>query len=213
MSNLHDEFEAECSHRSGRSRAQAGRVQAKGIAPGSIPWEGRLDSSAASRCLKRIRKWRVPPRWSRREWLEEVEAEATVATLQALRDFDPVRGVPWNAFLYHRILHAVLAGYRREWAYAIHRVTAGTLDEYEALESSDSALKEIIAKLLEKALGQLSDSDISLIEELFWGGKSEANLAEYLGISQQAVNKRKRTIFRNLRRGIENLGKVEDSWL
>jgi DNA-directed RNA polymerase specialized sigma subunit len=165
------------------------------------------------RCLKRIRRWRVPPLWSRREWLEEVEAEATVATLQALSDFDPARGVPRSAFLHQRIIRAVLARYRREWAYAIHRVSAGALDEYETRGSRDSPLQEIIAGLLEEALGQLPHSDISLIEGLFWEGKSEASLAEFLGISQQAVNKRKRTIFRDLRRRIENLGIGADSGL
>jgi RNA polymerase sigma factor (sigma-70 family) len=197
-----------------RSRAQNVEVQAGGSVPESAP--GRPDSLealTALRCLKRIRRWRVPPRWSGREWLEEVEAEATVATLQAIRDFDPGRGVPWEAFLRQRIMHAALARYRCEWSYAIRRVSAGALDECELVEDGEFSLQEIIAKLLEEALGQLPRSDISLIEGIFWEGKTEAKLAEFLGISQQAVNKRKRMIFRTLRRRIEALGKSPDSGL
>ena len=49
-----------------------------------------------------------------------------------------------------------------------------------------------------EAIARLPTSDASLIEEIFWEGKSEARLAEALGISQQAVNKRKHNIFRLL---------------
>jgi RNA polymerase sigma factor (sigma-70 family) len=197
-----------------RSRAQSGGVQARESVPESV--HGRPDSLenlTARRCLKRIRRWRVPPRWSEREWLEEVEAETAVATLQALNDFDPGRGVPWGAFLSLRIMRAALARYRREWSYAIRRVSAGALDEYEAVDSGDFPLQEIIAKLLAEALGQLPHPDIWLIEGLFWEGKTEAKIAEYLGISQQAVSKRKRTILRTLRRRIEILDKSTDSGL
>jgi RNA polymerase sigma factor (sigma-70 family) len=197
-----------------RSRTQNGKIQAAGSVPESV--DGGPDSLeilTVLKCLRRIRRWRVPPRWSEREWLDEVEAETTVATLQAVRDFDPGRGVPWGAFLHQRIMHAALARYRREWSYAIRRVSTEALDEYGVVADDDVSLQEIIAKLLEEALGQLPHTDISLIEGLFWEGKSEAKLAEFFGISQQAVNKRKRTILRTLRRRIEALGKSQDSGL
>jgi len=197
-----------------RDTAKSGRVQATESLPESLArGEDTLEVRTVLRCLKRIRRWRVPPRWSQREWLEEVEAEATVATLQAMRDFDPARGVPWSAFLGLRIMHAALSRYRREWAYAIRRISAGAMDEYETVENADSRLVEIVAELLEEALGRLPHADIALIEGLFWEGKTEAKLAEFLGISQQAVNKRKRSIFRTLRGLIENLGKTADSGL
>jgi len=198
----------------GNSPAMTGCSQATECLPGSrARGEDSLEARTALRCLKRIRRWRVPPRWSQREWLEEVEAETTVATLQAVRDFDPARGVPWGAFLHLRIMRGALARYRREWAYAIRRISAGAMDEYETVEGGDSRLAEVLAKSLEEALGRLPHADNALIEGLFWEGKTEAKVAEFLGISQQAVNKRKRTIFRTLRRLIENLGEGADSGL
>src|SRR5947209_18106827 len=161
MPALEVEAAADGGHRTGGA---AGSARPGGDSSGAL---------TASRCLRRIRRWRVPPHWSRREWFEEVEAEATVASLQARRDFDPARGVPWGAFLYQRILHAALARYRRACAYAIRRVAAVTLDQLAALGADDPPPREVVAKLLEKALRLLPDADSSLIEELYWGGKTE----------------------------------------
>jgi len=194
------------------TRVRNGRLRAgaDGSSLGSEEGSSQRSSESrmAKRCLRRIRRWRVPPRWSGREWLEEVGAEATVATLQAKRDFDPDRGVPWEAFLRLRIMHAALARYRREWSYEIRRVSGGSLDEYED-ESLDIPPPEAFARQLDEAMDRLPRSDALLIEGLFWEGKTEAKLAEYLGITQQAVNKRKRAIFQRLRRGIESLEKNE----
>jgi DNA-directed RNA polymerase specialized sigma24 family protein len=169
-----------------------------------------LESRTAASCLKRIRRWRGPPRWSRSQWLEEIEAEVAAAILEARRDFNAARGVPWEAFLRLRIMSAALARYRREWTYALHRVQGATL---EPAARDDGPPWETAARLIAQALGQLPDQDIWLIEGLFWEGKSEAELAESLGISQQAVNKRKRTIFRDLRRLIEALTKSTECGL
>jgi DNA-directed RNA polymerase specialized sigma24 family protein len=163
-----------------------------------------LESRTAASCLRRMQRWRVPPRWSRSEWLEEMEGEVTIAILEARRDFNAARGVPWEAFLRLRIMNAALARYRREWTYALHRVQGATL---EPAARNEGPPLETAAKLITEALGRMAERDIWLIEGLFWEGKSEAELAESLGISQQAVNKRKRTIFRDLRRLIEALTK------
>jgi DNA-directed RNA polymerase specialized sigma24 family protein len=73
--------------------------------------------------------------------------------------------------------------------------------------------REPIARLVQEALRRLPQPDAWLIEALFWEGKSEANLAERLGISQQAVNKRKWSIFKTLHRLIDNLAKNADTEL
>lgn len=189
-----------------RSRVHRGEVGSLEGDPET--WDSQRDSFellTAWSCLKRIRKWQVPPRWSGGDWFEEIEAETVAATVQAIKDFDPARGVPWGAFLRLRIRRAALARYRREWAYAIRRVSAEALDDYGTAEDGGFPLRESTVKLLQEALRQLPCSDIWLIEGLFWEGKTEANLAVFLGISQQAVNKRKRTILRTLRRLIESL--------
>lgn len=156
-------------------------------------------------CLKRIRKWRVPPHWSGRDWFEEVSAEATVTALQAKRDFDPGRGVPWGAYLRQRVMNSALARYRREWSYAIHRAKATVLVDRHTAGAAWPLLDDSIGGLLQQALKRLSKSDYCLITELYWEGKSEASLGKCLGISQQAVNKRKRLVLKTLHRLIDDL--------
>lgn len=156
-------------------------------------------------CLKRIRKWRVPPHWSDRDWFEEVGAEATVAALQAKRDYDPDRGVPWGIYLRRRVTNTALTRYRREWSFAIHRASTAASHDSGAAPRSSPLSDESIDRLLQEALKRLSRPDSWLITELFWAGRSEANLGQCLGISQQAVNKRKRLIFKTLHRIIDDL--------
>jgi DNA-directed RNA polymerase specialized sigma24 family protein len=171
------------------------------------------ESVAALGCLRRIRRWRVPPRWSERDWFEEISAETAAAALQARRDFDPARGVPWEAFLRRRVMYSALARYRREWAHAIRRVSLEVIDDYGSPGANGLPHRETVARLIQEALGRLPRADALIIEGLFWGGKTEAGLADSLGITQQAVNKRKRTIFRTLHRVIETLAKDLESWL
>ena len=70
------------------------------------------------RSLRQIYNWRVPPNWSRRDWHEEMKAEAIAAAWEAEHDFDPTRGVPLPAFVHQRVLARALTRHRREWAYA-----------------------------------------------------------------------------------------------
>ena len=44
--------------------------------------------------LRSTHTWRVPPNWSPRDWCEELKAEASAATWEAERDFDPARRPP-----------------------------------------------------------------------------------------------------------------------
>jgi RNA polymerase sigma factor (sigma-70 family) len=169
-----------------------------------------LEWSATPTYLRRIRRWRVPPHWSDRDWFEEIAAEATLAALQATRDFDPTRGVPWEAFLRQRVMHSALARYRREWTYATHWVSVATLDESGTVEGGGFPSSEAVFNLLQEALNRLPQTDVWLIEGLFWEGKTEARLAKVLGISQQAVSKRKKDILKNLSFLIKNILKISD---
>src|SRR5438309_4541813 len=98
------------------------------------------------------------------------------AVLQAARDFDPRRGVPWGAFLRQRIMQTALARHRREWSYAIRRISTAAVDEHATVEGGDFPSREATSGLLRDALNRLPRSDASLIEGLFWEGKSEASL-------------------------------------
>ena len=69
-----------------------------------------------ARCWGRIRTWRVPPRWSQRDWCDEARAQGEATACGAVRDFDPHRLVPLDAFLYSRVVDAVWTRYRQEWS-------------------------------------------------------------------------------------------------
>jgi hypothetical protein len=174
---------------------------------------GSPELAAARGCLRRIRRWRVPPRWSDRDWFEEIGAEAAAAALQASRDFDPDRGVPRAAFLRQRVLAAALARYRREWSLALRQVSLEVVGESGPPGVDGLPSREAVARLVQEALGRLPRRDAWIIEGLFWGGKTEAGLAATLGVTQQAVSKRKRAIFRTLHRWIETLAKDLESEL
>lgn len=153
-------------------------------------------------CLRRIRKWRVPPSWMVLEWSEELRSEATVAGLQAFHDFNASRGVPLEAFLRQRVMHRTLALYRREWTYAVRRVLEKELDRCADVGRRDLSMDVANLRILQRSLDLLPEPDYCLIEGIFWGARSEIDIAEELGISQQAVSKRKRRILRTLRRSI-----------
>ena len=76
----------------------------------------------------------------------------------------------------------------------------GVNAEYQAVRSLRGV--EDIRRLYE-ALDELEAEERLLIDELFFRGVSEGELAKRLGISQQAVSKRKRKLLKQLREKIE----------
>jgi hypothetical protein len=162
-------------------------------------------------CARRFRAWRIPPRWSDSDWSEEMEAQGVAAAWQAVRDHDPARGVPLGAFVRRRVLFAVLARYRQEWAYAVHCGWGPPADE-GASPSDAAPFPPRAYETLQDPLARLADPDRRLIEDLFWGGRTEADVAGELGISQPAVSRRKRAILLGLRRSFANFHKeMEES--
>jgi len=149
--------------------------------------------------FKRIRGWRVPPRWSARDWSEEVKALSIAAAWHALGDFDPTYGVPLAVFLRERILASALTRYRQEWRYSVR---CG--EEFQNEGMSRSPFRHLPAReSFVDAVARLAATDRWLIEQIFWHGKSEAEVSKHLGISQQAVSKRKKSALRALRRNFE----------
>ena len=174
--------------------------------------------SAVQSGLKRTRSWRVPPNWSRDDWLEELAAVATAAACQALRDFDPDRGVPLAGFGYCQIISRCLARYRKEWRYAVHidasnsREKESTTFERPELNASFSAkLNETHPSNddLRGAIGALPAKQRRLIEQLFWEERTETEVAEALGTSQSTISRRKRAILNGLRMKWRNLNEFQ----
>jgi RNA polymerase sigma factor (sigma-70 family) len=166
-----------------------------------------------SSSLRRIRRWRIPPSWRAREWFEEVESEANVAGLQAFKEFDETRGVPREAFLRQRIMRRTLALYRREWSYAVRRVVEDELDRRAEVGKNDPIKYVVRLRILQRSLELLPEPDLSIIEGLFWGARSETEIAVELGITQQAVSKKKRRILDTLHRSINAFEVHEETWL
>ncbi len=148
------------------------------------------------RCRRRIHSWRVPARWNPLDWWEEARAEAALAACAAALEFDPTLGVPRAAFLYQRILAGVWTRYRQEWAYGRHLRAPRPLQERPAPD--DSSAPHLETAEAARFLGKLSQRDRWFIRQLFWNGKTEADVAKNLGISQQAVCERKFHILRLL---------------
>jgi DNA-directed RNA polymerase specialized sigma24 family protein len=118
----------------------------------------------------------------------------------AWRDYDPSRGVPLSAFIYLRVMAGALTRYRQEWCYASHCLNQTDGEEHERMSTMGySSYPHAVRELLHCALARLPDSGQRLVEQLFWQGDTETEVARHLGISHQAVSKRKRVLLRDLR--------------
>jgi DNA-directed RNA polymerase specialized sigma24 family protein len=150
-----------------------------------------------SACARRIRGWPVPSHWSAADWREEVRALAAAEAWQALCDFDRGRGLPLGQFVRHRVLARVLARHRQEWAYG-QRCRPGPASALEGRRPDGATPAERDPLALRDLLDGLSSADRGLLVSLYWDGRTEAEVAERMGISQPAVNKRKRAALRAL---------------
>jgi DNA-directed RNA polymerase specialized sigma24 family protein len=171
------------------------------------------------RCFRRISSWRVPLNWGTSDWFAEMRATIQGAAWQALWNYDSARGVPISAFVYQRVMARALTRYRQEWAYAL-RCICQPAPERGALEPSKDGAngvfgvsvtpldgawndKETCEAVL-RALERLSTLDQWVIEQLFWRERTESQLGLDLGVSHQAVSKRKLAILRRLRLSLED---------
>ena len=193
--------------RGGTGTEPAGRTNARAVqstdgdraAPAvldPVAWPGLW-----ARCWARIRTWPVPPRWSYRDWRDEAGAHGVEACFGALRNFDPRRHVPLDAFLYSRIVEAVRTRHRQEWAYGSRSRSGEAIVNQSAPERGepDPEFEADTLSRLESALGRLGETDLCLIRQLFWKGRREDDLARERGVSQQAISKRKQKILLELR--------------
>ena len=154
-------------------------------------------------CIRRTHSWRVPPRWSLRDWWDEVDAEIIAASCQAIRRYDHSRGLELSTFVYHQVMASALARYRQEWSYGL-RYGLSLEEEPSILAPEERFAVEHDAEQLKQTLTQLTEDDRSLIQHIFWDGRTETEVADGLGISQQAVSKRKRRIMEAIRAAFEN---------
>jgi RNA polymerase sigma factor (sigma-70 family) len=150
-----------------------------------------------ARCWGRIRTWRVPPRWSFRDWCDEARAQGALAVCLARREFDPRRCVPFDAFLYRRVVEAVRTRHRQEWSFGSRAKPDDDVSLANLFQRSlpDPDLLEHMTHALE----QLTEPERRLIHQLFWDGQSVGELARVSGVSQELLRKRKSRALHKLR--------------
>ncbi len=104
--------------------------------------------------------------------------------------------MPLDAFLYRRVVESVWTRYRQEWSFGRRCRPAARLADLAATgaERHESELFE----RLEAILQTFDEGELRLIRQLFWDGCSEDDLARELGVTRQAVNKRKQKLLRRL---------------
>ena len=156
------------------------------------------DADILNHCLRRIRAWRVPPNWSAHDWFGEMRMNSAVALWKAKCDYDPNRGVPLDSFERLRVIASARTRYRQEWSYALHCPAVRSPAEEERQIDAASGLRQVDDPVRE-ALAQIPEADRCLLEQLFWAEYSEATVARKLGVSQQAVSKRKKAALKHLR--------------
>jgi RNA polymerase sigma factor (sigma-70 family) len=160
---------------------------------------------AVRRAFARVRYWRIPPHWSTQDWLDEVRAILQSAATSARFDYDKERAVPLRAHIYIRAVAAAWSRYRQEWSYYLHSATeSGAGVEPIAMPFDRSHADETIRYSLRQALSHLPVEDQLLIEQLFWNGTRQDRLAVMLGVSQQAVSRRKVRVLQLLRQTLNN---------
>jgi len=166
------------------------------------------DSGAVfSLCLKRLMSWRTPPNWSTADWLEEITSVGLVTVCQAESEFEPSRNVPWVAFLYQRILARVFTRYRQEWAYALHAAPEINEEPAHLVPKADAQFPaETRHESVRAIIDLLPAPDRRLVALLFWQEHTESQIAQSLGITQSAVNKRKQLLLGRLRGRLESAG-------
>ncbi len=154
--------------------------------------------NAVKRCLTRARRWKAPPNWSRHQWLEEVAAQAELAAAVEFPMAGKPSAVPVNANTFEsRILNDVLKRYRQECSFCWHCGRRLTGEPAEEAENLDDAVGPMVLRLA-GAVAQLAEPNRRLIKLLYWQHRTESEVAADFGVSQQAINKRKRRIFAQL---------------
>ncbi len=73
----------------------------------------------------------------------------------------------------------------------------------EQADVENIVLRKILRKQLHEAIRNLEEGEQYLIIQLFFMDRSERELAEELGLSQKAVNKRRHKILRKLKKFLE----------
>jgi RNA polymerase sigma factor (sigma-70 family) len=149
---------------------------------------------------RRLQSWQPPPNQSARNWSEERAQLAEVAAHAAVTALQTTEKPRPGQFIYDYIIASVRTQYRREWSYSLHFTVCDmrtSLDEDETIEPLQEDRNPAYAELHD-ALQELDAAQRFVLEQLFFLGKTESELAGSLHISQRAVSKRKQVALKAL---------------
>jgi RNA polymerase sigma factor (sigma-70 family) len=163
------------------------------------------------RCLARIRSWPIPRNWSFQDWFDEAEEVATVAAWLAVSGYKPPAASLFGYYVYQRILSSVRTRYRQEYLYGLRFAISLAEENSDSEEQPterprryvEPAIEPVSYGDLSDAIAKLTEDNRNVIEQLFWFGRTEAQVGTSLGITQVAVHKRKQVALRLLRDRIQ----------
>lgn len=148
--------------------------------------------------LRRALSWPVPPNWSFGQWQEELQAVGMETAWLAQQAYDADAAISLTDFVSFRVASRSLHRYRQEWRFALRVVPLGKEIEQDPAGTESGREPELSIEL-RSALEKLHEPERWLIDQLYFVGRTESEIASGLGISQPAVSKRKYAALRHLR--------------
>lgn len=165
--------------------------------------------------LRRVSRWRTPANWSRTEWVNEERAVISLAVCQTVTEHATESVTQLAHLVYFQALSRALTRYRQECTYSQRFLALAPMDDSDDLESTDSSQRPSFLPSIQinrapervnAALESLSQSDSDLIQQLFWHGRAQLQIARDLHISQRAVSERRRRVLNVLRIALDPCG-------
>lgn len=146
-----------------------------------------------------VRRYPPPARYDCTEWRAECLGEAWRCVGDALRTYDPTRGV-LGTYVGRAAWRHLLDFRARECRWAqracvsldVPKVSPdGEACECEWVDPASEGLEQVVCErvAVEQALAALSEADRQLVEWVWMEGMSQVEAAARLGVSQQAVAK------------------------
>ena len=136
---------------------------------------------------------------------EDAEAEAMLSLVEAIRSYDPGRGVPFAGYARRKVTGDVRTFFRRErirWEQSVVPFDGEDGESYwdSVPDERNGILDYEDAELVRAALACLSREEHGFLLRAMDPADSQAALARELGITRQAVAKRKKCLIEKIRR-------------
>lgn len=127
---------------------------------------------------------------------EEAVCAGKLALVEAVRDYSPLQGTPFSAYVYQKVKFAVWNLFkkeRRRWQMELSLSTAigdvGTLADFipDSHDFTDEVEKQQAVETVVQQIEKLPEKQRRILKILFIEGKNLTQAAKLLGVSVQAV--------------------------